>query len=97
MAKAGQPPMVVGIVAGEASGDQLGAHLMRALSARHAGLHLVGIGGPKMEAAGAEVLFVGLLPPEYSGYRNAFVFGTLILVLLVAPNGLLGRSMETRA
>lgn len=45
----------------------------------------------------AEVLFVGLLPPEYSGYRNAFVFGTLILVLLVAPNGLLGRSTETRA
>ena len=31
----------------------------------------------------AEVLFVGLLPPEYSGYRNAFVFGTLILVLLL--------------
>ena len=57
MEKAGQRPTVVGIVAGEASGDQLGAHLMRSLSARHAGLHFVGIGGPKMEAAGAEVLF----------------------------------------
>lgn len=45
----------------------------------------------------SEVLFVGLLPSEYSGYRNAFVFGTLILVLLVMPNGLLGRSAETRA
>lgn len=45
----------------------------------------------------SEVLFVGLLPPEYSGYRNAFVFGTLILVLLVMPNGLLGRNAETRA
>ena len=45
----------------------------------------------------AEVLFVGLLPPEFSGYRNAFVFGLLILVLLVMPNGLLGRSTETRA
>ncbi len=45
----------------------------------------------------SEVLFVGLLPSEYSGYRNAFVFGALILVLLVMPNGLLGRSTETRA
>ncbi|HEX7075323.1 MAG TPA: branched-chain amino acid ABC transporter permease [Hyphomicrobiaceae bacterium] len=44
-----------------------------------------------------EVLFVGLLPPEYSGFRNAFVFGTLILILLVLPNGLLGRSEEERA
>jgi branched-chain amino acid transport system permease protein len=45
----------------------------------------------------SEVLFVGLLPSEYSGYRNAFVFGALILVLLLMPNGLLGRSTETRA
>ena len=45
----------------------------------------------------AEVLFVGLLPPEYSGFRNAFVFGLLILILLVLPNGLLGRSAEERA
>jgi branched-chain amino acid transport system permease protein len=45
----------------------------------------------------AEVLFVGLLPSQYSGYRNAFVFGALILVLLLMPNGLVGRSTETRA
>ncbi|MEI2387691.1 branched-chain amino acid ABC transporter permease [Breoghania sp. JC706] len=45
----------------------------------------------------AEVLFVGLLPPALSGYRNAFVFGALIIVLLVLPNGLLGRNQETRA
>ncbi|MCG8355069.1 MAG: branched-chain amino acid ABC transporter permease [Kiloniellales bacterium] len=45
----------------------------------------------------SEVLFVGLLPPEYSGYRDAFVFGLLILVLLVMPNGLFGRSGEERA
>jgi branched-chain amino acid transport system permease protein len=44
-----------------------------------------------------EVLFLGLLPSEYAGYRDAFVFATLILVLLVLPNGLLGRSEEERA
>lgn len=41
-----------------------------------------------------EVLFVGLLPPIYSSYRDAFVFMTLILILLVLPNGLLGRKTE---
>jgi branched-chain amino acid transport system permease protein len=45
----------------------------------------------------AEVLLVGLLPPEYSGYRNVFVFMVLIVILLVMPNGLLGRSTEERA
>ena len=45
----------------------------------------------------AEVLFVGLLPPIYSAYRDAFVFSTLILILLILPNGLLGRSTEERA
>ena len=43
------------------------------------------------------VLFVGLLPPIYSAYRDAFVFGTLILILLILPNGILGKSMEERA
>ncbi|HFD14790.1 MAG TPA: branched-chain amino acid ABC transporter permease, partial [Rhodospirillales bacterium] len=45
----------------------------------------------------AEVMFVGMLPPIYSGYRDAFVFATLILVLLLMPNGLLGRPEEDRA
>lgn len=45
----------------------------------------------------AEVLFVGLLPPAYGAYRDAFVFGLLILILLVMPNGLLGRPSEERA
>lgn len=45
----------------------------------------------------AEVLFVGLLPPIYSAYRDAFVFSTLILILLLMPNGLLGKRMEERA
>lgn len=45
----------------------------------------------------SEVLFVGLLPPIYSSYRDAFVFGTLIIILLVLPNGILGKNQEERA
>ncbi len=45
----------------------------------------------------AEVLFVGLLPPIYSAFRDAFVFSTLILLLLLMPNGLLGVKTEDRA
>lgn len=45
----------------------------------------------------AEIGFVGFLPPEYSGFRDAFVFGLLLLVLLVRPNGLFGRSEVERA
>jgi len=45
----------------------------------------------------SEVLFVGLLPPIYSAFRDAFVFSTLILILLVLPNGILGKKMEDRA
>jgi lipid-A-disaccharide synthase len=47
----------VGIVAGEPSGDQLGAHLMRSLRAHVPELAFVGIGGPRMTEAGMQVLF----------------------------------------
>jgi branched-chain amino acid transport system permease protein len=45
----------------------------------------------------AEVAFVGFLPSEYSGYRDAFVFALLIMILLLRPQGLLGRDEEQRA
>jgi branched-chain amino acid transport system permease protein len=45
----------------------------------------------------AEVLFVGLLPPIYSAFRDAFVFSTLILILLILPNGILGKNPEERS
>jgi branched-chain amino acid transport system permease protein len=45
----------------------------------------------------SEVLFVGLLPPIYSAFRDAFVFSTLILVLLILPNGILGKKTEDEA
>lgn len=48
---------VIGIVAGETSGDLLGAHFMRSLLKRRPQLRFVGIAGPRMQAAGAESLF----------------------------------------
>ena len=42
----------------------------------------------------AEIFFVGFLPPAFSGYRDAFVFGLLLLVLLVRPHGLLPTAAE---
>jgi lipid-A-disaccharide synthase len=50
-------PIVVAMVAGEASGDFLGAHLMTALRERVPQLKFVGIGGPRMEAAGFDAWY----------------------------------------
>jgi lipid-A-disaccharide synthase len=47
----------IGIVAGEASGDLLGSHLIRALKKRRPDIEFVGIAGPKMMSEGAKTLF----------------------------------------
>jgi len=46
--------MIITLVAGEASGDQLGAALIRAIRSKHPDTQFAGIGGPLMEAAGMD-------------------------------------------
>src|SRR5262249_9518289 len=49
--------VTLGIVAGEASGDALGAQLIRAVVERTPSVRFAGIGGPRMEAAGCELWY----------------------------------------
>jgi lipid-A-disaccharide synthase len=46
--------MIIALVAGEASGDQLGAALIRAIRIKNPDTRFAGIGGPLMEAAGMD-------------------------------------------
>lgn len=46
--------LTIGLVAGESSGDNLGAALIAALRERAPGARFVGVAGPRMQAAGCE-------------------------------------------
>ena len=50
-------PVTIGIVAGEASGDALGAELIHAVRERIPGARFAGIGGSRMESAGCTIWY----------------------------------------
>jgi lipid-A-disaccharide synthase len=50
----GARPLCIGLVAGESSGDNLGAGLIEAIRVEAPGARFVGVAGPRMRAAGCE-------------------------------------------
>ncbi|MCA6222994.1 lipid-A-disaccharide synthase [Photorhabdus antumapuensis] len=50
-------PLTIGLIAGETSGDILGAGLIRALKAKVPNAHFVGVAGPLMQAEGCEAWY----------------------------------------
>ncbi|WP_019671914.1 lipid-A-disaccharide synthase [Psychrobacter lutiphocae] len=50
-------PLIIGIVAGEASGDSLGADFMAQMNELSDDVIWIGVGGPKMQAQGLQSLF----------------------------------------
>src|SRR4030066_317634 len=74
--------LLIMLSAGEASGDLHGATMCRALRALDPGVRLIGMGGPRMEAAGVEILVnptadaavgtseaIGRIPGLYRAYK----------------------------
>lgn len=86
------------LIAGEASGDQLGAALMAGLKTLDPQAEFVGVGGPAMQAQGLESLFpmdelsvMGLMEvlPKYRALKRR-IAQTAAAVTEAAPDALIG-------
>lgn len=80
-------PPAIAVVAGEASGDLLGARLMRAIRAAEPEARFSGIGGPEMEALG----FDSFLPMERLSVMGLFEAAVRFIELLPERHRLAGR------
>lgn len=95
---AGSAPLRLWLVAGEESGDQLGASLMRALKARYgpSGVAFAGVGGHAMAAEGVSSLFplddvavMGILAPlKRLPLIVRRVYGTVDAIVAARPDAL---------
>lgn len=84
--------MRVALVAGEASGDLLGASLIHALKARWPQLEFSGIAGPRMMAAGAQSLY----PMEKLAVRGYVEVLKSLREILAIRRGLARHVLEAR-
>jgi lipid-A-disaccharide synthase len=78
-------PLTLLLVAGEASGDAHGAELIHALREERPGVRIIGVGGPKMAAAGQQQLFdlsahavVGLTQVLRHYFKFRYFFGRVL-------------------
>jgi lipid-A-disaccharide synthase len=85
-------PARIAIVAGEASGDMLGASLIRALKERWPDLEFYGIAGPKMVAEGARSLY----PMEKLSVRGYVEVLKSLREILAIRRGLLRQVLDDR-
>ncbi len=82
----------IALIAGEASGDLLGAGLIRALKARHPAIVFTGVGGPLMEAEG----LVSYFPQERLAVMGLVEVLGRLPELLLRRRGLLRRLSAER-
>lgn len=84
--------LTVALIAGEASGDLLGAHLIEALKQHYPNCRFVGIAGPLMQKAGCESLY----PQEALAVRGFVEVVKRLPSILKIRNGVVSQLKQMR-
>lgn len=85
--------VTIGIVAGEASGDALGAQLIDAVRSRLPAVRFAGIAGPRMEAAGCEAWY----PTSRLALRGYSEVATQLPALMLVRRNVRARLLASKA